>query len=171
MSIRSLILALASGTVFAAAALAPNVAAAKPLGILKPVTPGPMGIVKPPMPGPMGVVKPVFGVKPVVGVIIPPKPITGIVIHPPPGPVGPHLGGWWWWHHHHEHPWIVEGGYPVSAPVAMTGPAATVTGPAPVNGPCTCLTKTYLNDGSVKFTDVCTKETAVATPDDLRAQR
>jgi hypothetical protein len=152
VSIRSLFLALASGAVFAAAALAPVGASAKPMGV----------IIKP-SPGPMGVVKPVFGVKPVLGVIIPPKPIiTGIVIHPPGD--HDHDHGWWWWHHHHERPWIVEGGYSVSAPVA-------VTGPAPVNGPCTCLTKTYLNDGSVKFTDVCTKETAIATPADVRAQQ
>jgi hypothetical protein len=168
VSIRSLILALASGAVFAAAALAPVGASAKPMGVIIKPSPGPMGVIIKPSPGPMGVVKPVFGVKPVLGVIIPPKPIiTGIVIHPPGD--HDHDHGWWWWHHHHEHPWIVEGGYPVSAPVAVTGPVATVTGPA--NGPCTCLTKTYLTDGSVKFTDVCTKETAVATPDDLRAQR
>jgi hypothetical protein len=149
VSIRSLILALASGAVFAAA-LAPVGASAKPMGFK-------------PMPGPILGVKPIFGVKPMPG----PHPVLGIVIHPP---VGPHLGGWWWWeHHHHEHPWFVEGGYPVSTSVAVTGPATTVTGPA--SAPCTCLTKTYLNDGSVKFTDVCTKETAIATPDDQRAQR
>jgi hypothetical protein len=34
----------------------------------------------------------------------------------------------------------------------------------------TCLTKTYLNDGSVMFQDVCTQEAAIATPEELRAQ-
>ena len=163
---RSQIVALAAGAAFAVAALASGAASAKPMGLIIKPSPGPMGIVKPPIPG--LIVKPVFGVKPVVGIIIPPKPIPGIIIHPGDHDHD-HDHGWWWWHHHHEHPWIVEGGYPVSAPVAVTAPMAT--GPAPVNGPCTCLTKTYLNDGSVKFTDVCTKETAVATPDDLRAQR
>jgi hypothetical protein len=129
-----------------------------------------MGVIIKPSPGPMGVVKPVFGVKPpkpgpVLGVVLPPKPILGIVINHDHD----HDHDWWWWHHHHERPWFVEGGYPVSAPVAVTGPIATA--PAPANGPCTCLTKTYLNDGSVKFTDVCTKETAIATPNDLRAQQ
>ena len=47
----------------------------------------------------------------------------------------------------------------VSAPVASTPTA-----------PCNCLTKTYLQDGSVLFTDICTKESALATPDQLRAQ-
>jgi hypothetical protein len=36
--------------------------------------------------------------------------------------------------------------------------------------PCNCLTKQYLDDGSVLFQDICTKETALATPDQLRAQ-
>ena len=36
--------------------------------------------------------------------------------------------------------------------------------------PCNCLTKRYLQDGSVLFTDLCTKEQAMATPDELRAQ-
>jgi len=47
----------------------------------------------------------------------------------------------------------------VSAPVASEPTA-----------PCTCLTKKYLDDGSVLFKDVCTKEAALATPDELRAQ-
>jgi hypothetical protein len=36
--------------------------------------------------------------------------------------------------------------------------------------PCNCLTKQYLDDGSVLFQDLCTKETALATPDQLPAQ-
>ena len=44
-----------------------------------------------------------------------------------------------------------EGGYPVAGPVAS---------PAP--GPCTCLTKTYTQEGLVVFADVCTKEAASA---------
>jgi hypothetical protein len=36
----------------------------------------------------------------------------------------------------------------------------------PVSGPCTCLTKTYTQDGLVVFADVCTKEAASARVDD-----
>jgi hypothetical protein len=63
-----------------------------------------------------------------------------------------------WWHHRYV---PVEEGqtFHVTTPVA-TAP----------NGPCTCLTKQYLQDGSVYFKDLCTKEAAVATPDELRAQ-
>jgi hypothetical protein len=35
---------------------------------------------------------------------------------------------------------------------------------------CNCLTKEYMQDGSVLFKDICTKEAAIATPDELRAQ-
>ena len=43
-------------------------------------------------------------------------------------------------------------------------PVAAVSGPvaAPAAGPCTCLTKTYTQDGSVVFADLCTKESASA---------
>ena len=43
----------------------------------------------------------------------------------------------------------VDGGYVDPAPVATPGP-------------CTCLTKTYTQDGLVVFADVCTKEAASA---------
>jgi hypothetical protein len=165
---RSLILALAAAAV-AVATLAPGVASAKPQG------PGPMGVSKSP-PGPMGIIKPPMGVlgvikKPkipidTIGGLLPQHHVLGVVLHPDHDHDGPH--GWWWWHHHHEHPWIIEQG----VPVAVTGPAVAVTGTGTVSpGPCNCLTKTYLNDGSVKFTDVCTRETAIATPDEVRAQR
>jgi hypothetical protein len=36
--------------------------------------------------------------------------------------------------------------------------------------PCNCLTKQYLDDGSVLFRDLCTKEAAIATPAELRSQ-
>jgi hypothetical protein len=49
-------------------------------------------------------------------------------------------------------------------PVADPGPAAQAS------APCDCLTKKYLEDGSVLFTDTCTKEEALATPDELKAQ-
>jgi hypothetical protein len=95
----------------------------------------------------------------------------GVVIHPPHPPHwswGWGYGGGWWWHRYHA-PWVVGTGV-----VAATAPAVSVVGhsysPTPGSGPCTCLTKQYLADGSVLFRDVCTKETAMATPDQLRAQ-
>src|SRR5437763_1172629 len=100
-------------------------------GPLKPV----LGVIKP-IPGP---VKPILGFKPIPL----PHPVLGVVIHPHPDHDHDH-DGWWWWHHH-EHPWFVERGYPMSVPVAVSGPA-TVSAPV-ASGPCTCLTKTYLNDG------------------------
>ena len=35
---------------------------------------------------------------------------------------------------------------------------------------CNCLTKEYLQDSSVMFKDLCTKEAAIATPEELKAQ-
>jgi hypothetical protein len=64
----------------------------------------------------------------------------------------------WAWHHHRHWFWrdgrwfYGDGDYGVDAPVA---PVATP-------GPCTCLTKTYTQDGLVVFADVCTKEAASA---------
>ncbi|MGA8652887.1 MAG: hypothetical protein WB677_20130 [Xanthobacteraceae bacterium] len=71
-----------------------------------------------------------------------------------------------WAHfHHHWHwfwrdgRWVIldgdEGGYaePVGAPVASTP------------GPCTCLIKSYTQDGLVVFADLCTKESASAPVD------
>jgi hypothetical protein len=50
-------------------------------------------------------------------------------------------------------------GYPVPVPIG----AGVATYAAPVSG-CTCLTKDYLEDGSVRFTDTCTKEFAINPP-------
>ena len=98
--------------------------------------------------------------KPVVtGIIIKPKPpiVTGIIIHPKPQ-----------WPHHHwckwhfcGPDWVVGAGVGVVATGAIPStPVAAAPAPS-----CTCLTKTYLQDGSVLFKDVCTTETAIAPPD------
>jgi hypothetical protein len=128
-----------------------------------PVKPGPI-VGLPVKPGPvMGIpVKP----GPVMGIPVKPGPgpITGIVIPPDHDHDHDHDHDWdhdhdyWWWHHFHR-PVVIE--EPVSSPVVSV-PSSP--------GPCTCLTKTYLQDGSVMFKDVCTKEAAIATPDELRAQ-
>jgi len=79
---------------------------------------------------------------------------------------GPRYGGWW--RHYHRPYWV----YPVGGAV-VADTAAEPAEAAPVAGnpsDCNCLTKTYLPDGSVMFRDMCTKEAAVATPDELKAQ-
>jgi hypothetical protein len=62
--------------------------------------------------------------------------------------------------------------YQAAAPVYQAPrPVVTATNAAPAAAePCNCLTKQYLGDGSVLFKDICTKETAMATPDELKAQ-
>jgi hypothetical protein len=142
---RTLIHAVAASALVAGALGSPT-AFAKPM---QPV----LGVVinKPKPPGP-----PVLGVP-----VKPPKGVLGIVI-PHPHPDHDHWGSGWWWWHHHQSPWIVEEPVPMrTAPVATrTVPMATPS----VSGPCTCLTKTYLGDGSVQFQDICTKEAAIGTP-------
>jgi hypothetical protein len=72
------------------------------------------------------------------------------------------------WDHDHHRPWMVwwhQPHYGVEYSTVSV-PVQTATTPAP----CNCLTKTYLQDGSVMFKDLCTKEEAMATPDELRAQ-
>jgi len=64
--------------------------------------------------------------------------------------------------------------YPVPAPTYTQAPAPSYPqaptqtyAPAPtqpVSQNCNCLTKSYMQDGSVVFTDVCTRETAMAAP-------
>jgi hypothetical protein len=125
---------------------------------------GPMGVSvnKPHLP--MGVsIKPN---KPVVtGIIIKPKPpiVTGIIIHKP-WPFPHH--NWCKWHHCGPN-WVIGGGLGVvSTGVIASTPVAAA---APAQAPCTCLTKTYLQDGSVLFKDVCTTESAIAPADQKAA--
>jgi hypothetical protein len=104
-----------------------------------------------------------IGVKPVCsGIRCLPK-LPGIPIgwhpHPHPWPV-------FAWHHEHWGVGVGVGGY--DAPVAVAD--TTVAAPAATTAPCNCLTKQYLPDGSVMFQDLCTKEAALATPAELKAQ-
>ena len=66
-------------------------------------------------------------------------------------------------HHHHYHHfhWRHGSYWAVGVPVVAGVAAYEASGPAPV---CTCLTKEYLDDGAVRFTDTCTRETAIAVP-------
>jgi hypothetical protein len=123
------------------------------------------------MHGPMGVsVKPMgVSIKPnkpvVTGLIINRKPpmVTGIIIHKP-WPF-PH-NNWCKWHYCGPH-WVIGGG--VGVGVVSTGVIASTPVAAAAPAPCTCLTKTYLQDGSVLFKDVCTTESAIAPADQKAA--
>jgi hypothetical protein len=76
-----------------------------------------------------------------------------------------HPGHWTHWHKHHwkfrDGVWIdIDGGVDDDSYDASV--AATP-------GPCTCLTKTYTQDGLVVFADVCTNEAASARVDGTAA--
>jgi hypothetical protein len=88
--------------------------------------------------------------------------------------------GWYYnrWYGWRDRPEIVVEGAP--GVVAVPTPVAAQSAPAPVRataaraplpaapqaaqGPCNCLTKQSMPDGSVVFQDICTKESAVAPP-------
>jgi hypothetical protein len=97
------------------------------------------------------------------GVRIPRGPgHPGIVHVPVRGPGKPPVVvGWPGWHHHHWHYrpgyYWVDGRY-----TYVTGPGVVTT--SAVGGTCSCLTKSYLQDGTVVFTDQCTNESATAAP-------
>jgi hypothetical protein len=82
-----------------------------------------------------------------------------------------------WCHHHNCGPWyvgwhtphyVVDVVEPQTAVIERV--AAPLTSPIQRTDTCNCLTKQYLPDGSVLFADVCTKEEAMATPEELKAQ-
>jgi hypothetical protein len=54
------------------------------------------------------------------------------------------------------------------APQTYVQPTVQTYASAPPPAPCTCLTKSYAQDGSVLFADNCTKESAVAAPQQAR---
>jgi hypothetical protein len=66
------------------------------------------------------------------------------------------------WAHHHHH-WIFRDGIWVDIDDGYDDVVDEPVATAP--GPCTCLTKTYTQDGLVVFADVCTKEAASARVD------
>ncbi len=71
-----------------------------------------------------------------------------------------------------ERPAVIERQPVVIAqqPVPVPSQAPVTQAPAAAGEPCNCLTKQYLNDGSVLFRDVCSREAAIASPADLKAQ-
>ncbi len=83
-----------------------------------------------------------------------------------------HWSHWHWpshWPHHHHWYWrdgrwfygedYVSGGGYVQPVAGYSAPAVSTP------GPCTCLTKSYTQDGMVVFADLCTKESAAAPVD------
>lgn len=76
-------------------------------------------------------------------------------------------------HHHHHHDWWFWYARYRQYHVVPVQTVTTVTEPVVhkvVGNNCNCLTKEYLQDGSVVFKDLCTKEAAMATPEELKAQ-
>jgi hypothetical protein len=64
--------------------------------------------------------------------------------------------------HWHPHPrWHVHYHHPIWVGGVRTAEYSVAT---PVNGPCTCLSKEYTDDGRVLFKDLCTKESAINPP-------
>ncbi len=110
-----------------------------------------------------------------------------IIYHPGHGSGSSHNHhdwGWGWswrrWYGWRERPEIVVESVPGTGAVSSvvrSEPAARVSAAAPqmmptetMMSPCTCLTKQTLSDGRVIFADTCTKETAIAPPQEVEAR-
>jgi hypothetical protein len=67
---------------------------------------------------------------------------------------------------------VIIGGAAVAPviPAAATAPAPTEAAPQAASGPCNCLTKQTLADGSVLFADICTQQSAIAPPQAMSAR-
>jgi hypothetical protein len=108
---------------------------------------------------------------------------------PHPQPVGPkpvngHGDNWGHgWNHGYGwnrgygwryRPEIIVEGQPgaiaVSAPAQSAPAYAPAVAAQPAAEPCNCLTKQSLPDGSVLFQDICTKESAIASPTTVGAR-
>jgi hypothetical protein len=68
-------------------------------------------------------------------------------------------------HHHHQHAW-----HRGKTIIVGTGVATGVAAYAATTGSCNCLNKSYLEDGTVVFKDLCTKEMAMNPPAEKQAQ-
>jgi hypothetical protein len=88
----------------------------------------------------------VFPARTTVPVVHPVIPVHPIV------PVHPVFPGHPGFHH-----WVFRDGRWIVLEAGVVAEA-----PVPAPGPCTCLTKSYTNDGQVLFADICTKESASA---------
>ena len=111
------------------------------------------GIIKPPkVPGVIitGIIKPPH----VPGVWIP--PVTGVIVTPPTIAVLPPEEVTYT---KRRYSWYAGNTEVAARPAVSTAEA-----------PCNCLTKEYLQDGSVLFKDLCTKEAAVLTVEEMKAK-
>ena len=70
-------------------------------------------------------------------------------------------------HHHHKHVRWHRWKTPIL--IGTTG-VATYSAYAATTGSCNCLTKSYLENGTVVFKDLCTQEMAMNPPADKQAQ-
>ena len=146
---RKLILTLAAvAAVAATAVVTSNDAEAFPRGVRGPAVHRP-------------VARPVIAHRPIIR-----TPHVGLrpIFRPRPGHFVKHHHPRCGWHHYrcnwypHFRKVYVSPTYVAPSYVAPTYVAPTYTGQP---GPCTCLSKQYLKDGSVLFKDNCTKESAV----------
>ena len=77
-----------------------------------------------------------------------------------------HRRHFWWWFAHQRQYYVT----PEVITTDVSAPAVRATSTPVVSASCNCLTKEYREDGSVLFQDLCTKEAAMATPAELKAQ-
>jgi len=101
-----------------------------------------------------------------------PRPAPGHGLGGPGGWGGHGLGGYfghrYWGYRFWGHP-VIYGGVPVTPVGVATAPVSTPAPPA-ATGPCNCLTKQTLPDGSVLFADICAQQSAIAPPQTLGAR-
>jgi hypothetical protein len=92
----------------------------------------------------------------------------------PPGHGSGYGRGWGHgWRFGYGRPEVIVGGpvaVGVSAPAQSAPAYAPVSAPQAAAEPCNCLTKQSLPDGSVLFQDICTKESAIASPTTVGAR-
>ncbi|HLQ89871.1 MAG TPA: hypothetical protein VK148_07545 [Xanthobacteraceae bacterium] len=98
-----------------------------------------------------GIIKP----PKITGVIIP--PVTGVIVTPPSIAVLPPEEVTYT---KRRYSWYTGNTEVAARPAVSTAEA-----------PCNCLTKEYLQDGSVLFKDLCTKEAAVLTVEEMKAKQ
>ena len=91
----------------------------------------------------------------ITGVIIP--PVTGVIVTPPSIDVLPPEEVIYT---KRRYSWYTGNTEVAARPAVSTAEA-----------PCNCLTKEYLQDGSVLFKDLCTKEAAVLTVEEMKAKQ
>jgi len=94
--------------------------------------------------------------------------------HPHPLPWRNHHDGHYGWYHGygwHYRPEVVVAGAPEAViPAPVQAAPAAVPAAAPAAAPCSCLTKQNLPNGGVLFQDICTKQSAIVSPEEAAAR-